>query len=81
MSRSKRAFSAQELAAAQWYAAPGDTDGPQVAFMADGYVVWRHGGDPQAPVLVFDRGSGRRSRRAPPQGSSRIWWAIAWPLR
>ncbi|TQF01869.1 DUF397 domain-containing protein [Kitasatospora acidiphila] len=56
MSQSKRVFSAQELAAVQWYAAPGDTDGPQVAFMADGYVVWRHGGDPQAPVLVFDQG-------------------------
>ncbi|MFJ2578884.1 DUF397 domain-containing protein [Kitasatospora aureofaciens] len=42
------------LDAATWYGAPGDTDGPQIAYMPDGYVVMRHGGDPTAPTLTFD---------------------------
>lgn len=50
----KRVVTDEELAALTWYGAPGDTGGPQVAFLDDGYVLMRHGADHDAPLLVFD---------------------------
>ncbi len=49
----KRLVTNEELAALTWYGAPGDTAGPQVAFLADGHVLMRHGADHDAPLLVY----------------------------
>ncbi|GAA2842149.1 DUF397 domain-containing protein [Kitasatospora aburaviensis] len=50
----KRTFTRAELSAATWLGTPEDPAGPQIAYMPDGYVVMRHGGDRTAPVLVYD---------------------------
>jgi hypothetical protein len=49
----KRVTTEEELASLTWYGAPGDTSGPQVAFLDDGYVLMRHGADHKAPLLVY----------------------------
>ncbi|WP_371481180.1 DUF397 domain-containing protein [Kitasatospora sp. NBC_00315] len=40
---------------AVWLGAPGQTDGPQVAFVGE-YIAMRNGADPDGPVLVFTEG-------------------------
>ncbi|MET8623765.1 DUF397 domain-containing protein [Kitasatospora sp. NPDC004669] len=49
----KRVVAEEELATLTWYGAPGDTEGPQVAFLSDGYVLMRHGADHSAPFLIY----------------------------
>ncbi|MDH6107952.1 DUF397 domain-containing protein [Kitasatospora sp. MAP12-44] len=51
----KPKYTQEELAGLTWYGAPGDTEGPQVAFPEDGTgnVVMRHGADHSAPLLVY----------------------------
>ncbi|GLW58528.1 DUF397 domain-containing protein [Kitasatospora phosalacinea] len=43
-----------DLAGAQWLGAADAPEGPQIAHV-DGYIVMRHGGDPDAPPLIFDQ--------------------------
>ncbi|MFB7669051.1 DUF397 domain-containing protein [Kitasatospora sp. NPDC056138] len=49
----KPKFTDEELREAQWLGVEGDTDGPQIAVLEGGFVVMRHGGDPDAPYLVY----------------------------
>ncbi|MGA5821580.1 hypothetical protein ACPC54_27380 [Kitasatospora sp. NPDC094028] len=49
----KRAVTEEELAGLIWYGAPGDTEGPQIAVLRDGYVLMRHGADHGVPFLVY----------------------------
>jgi hypothetical protein len=52
-SDAKRTVTEDELAGVQWLGVAGDEDGPQIAVLPDGHRVMRHGGDPDAPYLVF----------------------------
>ncbi|MFJ8442782.1 DUF397 domain-containing protein [Kitasatospora griseola] len=56
-----------DLTGAQWLAAPGEADGPQIAFVGE-YIVMRHGGDQDAPPLVFDQGEWEAFRRGAANG-------------
>ncbi|MFD7733394.1 DUF397 domain-containing protein [Kitasatospora phosalacinea] len=44
-----------DLTGAQWLGAADAPEGPQIAYV-DGYIVWRHGGDPDAPPLIYTQG-------------------------
>ncbi|MFC9325521.1 DUF397 domain-containing protein [Kitasatospora sp. NPDC057015] len=44
-----------DLTDAVWLAAPGQSDGPQIAFVDD-HIAMRNGADPDGPVLVFTPG-------------------------
>ncbi|MET9616230.1 DUF397 domain-containing protein [Kitasatospora indigofera] len=44
-----------DLTDAIWLAAPGQSDGPQIAFVDD-HIAMRNGADPDGPVLVFTQG-------------------------
>ncbi|GAA2084658.1 hypothetical protein GCM10009759_03890 [Kitasatospora saccharophila] len=41
-----------DLTGAQWLAAADAPEGPQIAFVGE-YIVMRHGGDLDAPPLIF----------------------------
>ncbi|MFD7580963.1 DUF397 domain-containing protein [Kitasatospora sp. NPDC059817] len=56
MNEEKRAVTSEELSKVTWLGAPGYTDGPQAAFLPDGYVVVRNGADRDGPLLVYTPG-------------------------
>ncbi|MFG2821718.1 DUF397 domain-containing protein [Kitasatospora sp. NPDC048365] len=56
-----------DLEGAQWLAAPGAEDGPQVAFVGD-FIALRSGADLDSPALIFDQDEWQAFRRGAARG-------------